>query len=139
MVETAAGHRVLLAPHEAAADFIAATYSFDEVRLEPFAVTGEGRWQVRSTSLHLDLDVGRTTALGVLLALVPRRLAESPAWCTVTDVVARVLVRGVRTRDLPAEPVAERARQRLGHRMGIPEIARAMTSRWISEVPSKIV
>ncbi len=24
-------------------------------------------------------------------------------------------------------------------RMGLPEIARAMTSRWISEVPSKIV
>ena len=25
------------------------------------------------------------------------------------------------------------------HRVGAPEIARAMTSRWISEVPSKIV
>ena len=35
--------------------------------------------------------------------------------------------------DLAAEP------QPVGQRMGIPEIARAITSRWISEVPSKIV
>ena len=34
MVETAAGHRVLLAPHRDAADFIRSTYTFDEVRIE---------------------------------------------------------------------------------------------------------
>ena len=34
MVETAAGHRVLLAPRQEVADFIAATYSFDEVRID---------------------------------------------------------------------------------------------------------
>ena len=34
---------------------------------------------------------------------------------------------------------AEALPQRLRHRICIPEIARAMTSRWISEVPSKIV
>jgi hypothetical protein len=99
MVETAAGHRVLLAPRQEVADFIEATYSFDEVRLEPFAVTEEGdRWSVRSPSLVLDLSVGARTPLGLALRAVPRRLAESPAWCTFTDPVARVVLRGVRTR-----------------------------------------
>lgn len=99
MVETAAGHRVLLAPHEDARDFIAATYSFDEIRLEPFTVTETATgWAVRSDSLHLDLTTGRRTALGWALRAVPGRLAESPAWCTLTDPVARVVLRGVRTR-----------------------------------------
>ena len=35
---------------------------------------------------------------GRLLRVVPARLAESPAWCTVTDPIARVALRGVRTR-----------------------------------------
>jgi hypothetical protein len=99
MVETPAGHRVLLAPHEDAAEFIAATYTFDEVRIEAFALTeSPGRWAVRSDSLTLDLTVGPRTALGWLLRLVPDRLATSPAFCTLTDPVARVVLRGVRTR-----------------------------------------
>lgn len=100
MVATADGRRVLLAPSREVADFVAATYSFDEVRIEPFEVRGSRRvWQVRSASLHLDLVVqGERTLLGRLLRLVPRRLATSPAWCTVTDPIARVVLRGVRTR-----------------------------------------
>ena len=99
MVETAAGHRVLLAPHPEAAAFIEATYSFDEVRLEPITVHEAGpTWRVRSTSLELDLTLGSRTPLGLLLRGVPRRAAESPAWCTITDPVARVVLRGVRTR-----------------------------------------
>jgi len=99
MVETASGHRVLLAPRQGVADFIEATYSFDEVRLEPFSVTADARrWRVRSPSLSLDLTVGGRTPLGLALRAVPRRLAESPTWCTLTDPVARVVLRGVRTR-----------------------------------------
>ncbi|MBF4161070.1 hypothetical protein [Nocardioides acrostichi] len=99
MVATAARRRVLLAPNEEVADFVAATYSFDEVRIEPFAVTGpDDAWAVRSSSLHLDLEVGGRTPLGRLLSLVPDRLATSPAFCALTDPVARVLMRGVRTR-----------------------------------------
>jgi hypothetical protein len=99
MVETAAGHRVLLAPRQEVADFIAATYSFDEIRLEPFEVTvAGGGWQVRSSSLSLDLAVGRRTPLGLALRAVPAAVATSPAWCTLTDPVARVVLRGVRTR-----------------------------------------
>lgn len=99
MVETAAGHRVLLAPRREVADFIAATYTFDEVRLEPIRVrSDDARWRVRSPSLSLDLAVGRRTALGVLLRAVPARVAESPAWCTLVDPVSRVVLRGVRSR-----------------------------------------
>ncbi|WP_240641224.1 hypothetical protein [Nocardioides ferulae] len=104
MVETAAGHRVLLAPHQDAADFIASTYTFDEVRVAPFTATvttlaGAGTtWQVRSADLELDLTLGARTPLGSALRLVPRTLATSPAWCTVTDPVARLALRGVRTR-----------------------------------------
>jgi hypothetical protein len=95
MVETASGHRVLLAPSEEVADFVAATYSFDEVRVEPIVVDG---WSVRSPSLSLDLAVGGRTWLGRLLRMVPRRVAESTWWCALTDPVARLLLRGVRTR-----------------------------------------
>jgi hypothetical protein len=95
MVETAAGHRVLLAPTPEVADFVASTYTFDEVRMESITVNG---WDVSTPSLSLRLAVGARTGLGRLLRLVPSRLAESPAWCTVTDPVARVVLRGVRTR-----------------------------------------
>ncbi|HYF72124.1 MAG TPA: hypothetical protein VD864_04850 [Nocardioides sp.] len=95
MVETAAGHRVLLAPSAEVGDFVASTYSFDEVRIESIAVSG---WDVESASLVLRLEVGGRTALGRVLRWVPRRLARSPAWCAVTDPVARVALRGVRTR-----------------------------------------
>ncbi|MCM0620220.1 hypothetical protein [Nocardioides bruguierae] len=95
MVATAGGRRLLLAPSRAVAEFVASTYTFDEVRVEPFAADG---WRVRSDSLELTLDVGGRTALGTALRLVPRGLAGSPAFSTLTDPVARLLLRGVRTR-----------------------------------------
>jgi hypothetical protein len=99
MVETADGHRVLLAPSREVAEFVEATYLFDEVRVEPVSVeVADGAWEVGTPSLRLTLIVGRRTPLGRLLRAVPRRLAESPAWCALTDPVARVLLRGVRTR-----------------------------------------
>ena len=99
MVETATGHRVLLAPSVDVATFVTATYSFDETRIEPVEVAaGATTWRVRSPSLELDLGLGRRTALGALLRGVPSRLATSPAWCAVTDPVARLLLDGVRTR-----------------------------------------
>jgi len=99
MVETAAGHRVLLAPSSAVAEFVASTYSFDEVRIELFSVVaGPDAWTIRSKSLVLVVDLGAPTALGRLLRLIPDRVAEAPWWCTVTDPVARLALRGVRTR-----------------------------------------
>jgi hypothetical protein len=99
MVETTSGRRVLLAPRPEVAEFIVATYHFDETRIEPVEVVVAARaWSFRSPSLSLDLTVGGRTPVGRLLGLVPARLAESPTWCALTDPVARVVLRGVRTR-----------------------------------------
>lgn len=98
MVERADGHRVLVAPTQEVADFVAATYVFDEVRLEPIAVTGSERWEVRSPSLSLDLALGSRMPLGWLLRSVPSVVATQPWFTRVTDPVARVVMGGVRTR-----------------------------------------
>lgn len=101
MVETAPGHRVLLAPSQEVAAFVATTYRFDEVRIEPVVVTddaAEPGWSVETPSLRLHLALGGRTPLGALLRLVPPRVATAPAWSRVTDPVARLVVRGVRTR-----------------------------------------
>ena len=99
MLEDAAGHRVLVAPSDQVRDFVAATYSFDEEVIEPVSVvdTADG-WQVTTPSLSLRLVVGGRTPLGSLLSVVPARVATSPAWCGLVDPVARVVMRGVRTR-----------------------------------------
>ncbi len=101
MVERADGHRVLLAPSEEVADLVSTTYTFDEVRIEPFEVacaSGSAPWQVGSPSLALSLEVGGRTGLGRLLRVVPPALATSPAFATLADPFARVVMRGVRTR-----------------------------------------
>lgn len=104
MVETADGHRVLLAPREDVADLVASTYSFDEVRVEPVECVAVPTWSTfASPSLRLAVGVGRRTALGWALRAVPRPLAVAPAWTLVTDPAARVLQRGVRTRGRTGE------------------------------------
>ena len=99
MLEDASGHRVLLAPSDQVRDFVASTYSFDEEVIEPVSVvdTADG-WQVTTPSLSLRLVIGGRTPLGAVLGLVPSRLATAPAWCGLIDPVARVVMRGVRTR-----------------------------------------
>lgn len=99
MLEDASGHRVLLAPDERVREFVASTYTFDEHVIEPVLVedTADG-WHVVTPSLSLRLVVGGRTPLGAVLGLVPARVATSPAWCGVVDPVARVVLRGVRTR-----------------------------------------
>ncbi|GGK72643.1 hypothetical protein [Ornithinimicrobium pekingense] len=101
MVERADGHRLLLAPSHEVADFVTGTYTFDETRVEDVAVTGDrsgGRLRVATPSLTLDATLGPRTALGWLLSGIPGRLAASPLLSTLTDPVARVVLRGVRTR-----------------------------------------
>jgi hypothetical protein len=99
MVQLPDGHRVLLAPHDDAVGFVAATYRFDETRVQPLEVeASDQRWLLRSDSLALELTLGGRTGLGRVLRAVPRRLAESPAWCSLTDPFARTLLRGVRTK-----------------------------------------
>ena len=104
MVERRDGHRILLAPSEQVRDLFATTYVFDETRVEPFTVSAGGAagamWVVTSPSLSLRLDIGGRMPVGHLLRLVPPSLAQSPAFATVADPVARVAMRGVRTRGM---------------------------------------
>jgi hypothetical protein len=98
MVQRPDGCRVLLAPDRAVADFVAATYAFDEVRLvgvdvaRPTPVT----WTVAAGPLLLRLRTGRRPLLGRLLRAVPRRLAAHPRWVGLLDRPARLT--GLRTR-----------------------------------------
>jgi hypothetical protein len=99
MVEQPDGHRVLLAPSRVVADFVAATYVFDEVRVTPVEATRDGaRRRVCTGILDIGFTVGRRPLLGLLLRAVPRPLATSPWWIGVVDVVARTVLPGVRTR-----------------------------------------
>lgn len=98
MVERPDGHRILLAPSQAVADFVATTYTFDEVRLVPVSYHKRGREvTVNAGPLDVWLTVGDISPLGRLLRLVPKRLATRPAWLRLIDPVARVLVAGART------------------------------------------
>ena len=98
MVERADGHRLLIAPTDEVADFIGSTYSFDEVRLAPVAWRRvAGGIEATAGPLSLALRLGGLTPLGRLLRVVPRPLAEHPAWLTAISPVASLLVRGVST------------------------------------------
>jgi hypothetical protein len=99
MVERADGHRVLLAPSPAVAEYVGATYAFDEIRTGPVRTTVTGPvWRVDAPPLDLEFTVGRRTTVGWLLRAVPRRLATHPRWITAIDVVASTVLPGVRTR-----------------------------------------
>ena len=107
MLEQADGHRVLVAPTPQVAEFVADTYVFDEVVVSPVgaAVTlgragsPEGsRWDVRAGNLAVRFTVGGRAPLGRLLRAVPGGVAESTTFATLVDPVARVALRGVRTR-----------------------------------------
>ncbi len=106
MVERADGHRILIAPNERVRELVCSTYVFDESRVEPVTLTerrgaGSGsdvEWELVSHSLRLTAGIGARTPLGHLLRLVPRPLATSPEWATLIDPVARIALRGVRTR-----------------------------------------
>jgi hypothetical protein len=107
MLERPDGHRVLIAPSPEVAEFVSATYVFDEVREVPVEAAvdeiGDGtvdgsRWRVSAGPVDIAFTVGSRAALGLLLRAVPRRLATSPSWIGLVDVVARTVLPGVRTR-----------------------------------------
>ncbi|MEW2545353.1 hypothetical protein AB0910_06150 [Streptomyces sp. NPDC047002] len=99
MAERPDGHRLLLAPTREAAGFVAATYLFDTVLVVPVAVTASGpSWTVAAGPLAWRFTAGRRGPLGLALRAVPGPLARRPAWSALTDLPARVLLDGVRTR-----------------------------------------
>ena len=98
MLEQADGHRVLLAPSQQVVDFVATTYTFDEVRLVPVEMHVEGSTaELRAGDLTATIRLGRRTPLGWLLRAVPSRLATSPRWIATIDAIARRVLPGVRT------------------------------------------
>jgi hypothetical protein len=102
MLETGDGHRVLLAPSPELAEFVAATYRFDEVRIvavtvDPMGAEETGRVHVLAGDLDLTFVLGGPTWQGRLLRLVPRALSGRRWWVRLLDLPARLLMPGVRT------------------------------------------
>jgi hypothetical protein len=98
MIEDAAGRRTLLAPTQEVADYVGATYAFDDVVVT--AVTSaltQDRLVVDAGDLRLRAGVGGLTLLGRVLGLVPSKLATHPRWLTLVNPVASRLVKGVAT------------------------------------------
>lgn len=99
MVESVAGHRRLLAPTAELAEFVAATYTFDEVSVVPVEVgPGPREWTVEAGPLRLRFGLGPRGPLGRLLRVVPPALARRPPWIAAVDLPARLVLPGVRTR-----------------------------------------
>lgn len=98
MVQRPDGHRILLAPDDRVAEFVGATYTFDETRFGPvsFAVQGQ-RWTVTGPELTVEFETGGRPPLGHVLAAVPRTLARRRWWTVLQDPIARVVMDGVRT------------------------------------------
>lgn len=106
-VERADGTSLLLAPDDRVAEYVAGTYRFDDVHVvdvharRSIERAGAGDpvrvLDVAAGPLRARIAVGRTTALGRLLRIVPVPLATSPAWLAAIDPVARLLVRGAGT------------------------------------------
>lgn len=99
MIESSAGVRTLVAPSDEIAQYVAATYTFDEVRIQAVRATRtSGCLRVEAADLDLRLEIGARTALGWLLRCVPSPLATSRRFATAIDPIAKRIVRGVRTK-----------------------------------------
>jgi hypothetical protein len=73
MVQLPCGRRILLAPTKEAADLIADTYSFEEVRvLDVAAVLAGQSLTVDAGPLAIRASIGNRALLGTLLRAVPR-------------------------------------------------------------------
>ena len=98
MVQQPSGHRVLLAPRRDVAEFIAATYTFDEVRVvDVSAVLGARALKVDAGPLAIQAVTGARTFLGSALRAVPRRLAVHPRWLSAVNPLAVLAAPGART------------------------------------------
>lgn len=98
MVQLPSGHRILLAPTREVADFVAATYTFDEVRVIGVDVSlGWGTLVVEAGPLTVTAGTGGRTPLGFALRAVPRPLAVHPRWLRAVSPLASLLSPGART------------------------------------------
>lgn len=97
MVEDPGGHRILIAPRQEIADFVASTYAFDEVRIEPVSVEQGDEWSVHTRSLQVRFTPGRRLWVAPVLRLVPGVLRRTAFWARLCNPVARRLMPGVQT------------------------------------------
>ncbi|MGV0109551.1 MULTISPECIES: hypothetical protein [unclassified Arthrobacter] len=98
MMEDSAGVRTLLAPSREIADYVGATYTFDDVvLLEIVSSLDSSRLLVDAGDLQVQAEVGPVTLLGRLLGVLPSRLATHPRWLALINPVASLLVKGVAT------------------------------------------
>ncbi len=97
MIEDAAGHRTLVAPRREVADFIATTYSFDEIVIAPVTVSRESVWRLTSTDLDVTFSPGRQLWVSPLLKAVPAPVRRSSTWARLCNPIASRLMPGVRT------------------------------------------
>lgn len=98
MLERADGRRILFAPSREVADYVAATYSFDDVRVVPVAVQHHAqRLTVTAGPLDLDVRLGRRTPAGWALHVLPDRLTALTWFSRLCDPIARTTMPGVRT------------------------------------------
>jgi hypothetical protein len=97
MIEQPSGHRILIAPRQDVADFVASTYSFDEVRIEPVSVERGDEWSVHTRSLQVRFTPGRPLWVSPLLGLVPGWLRRTSAWARLCSPFASRLMPGVQT------------------------------------------
>lgn len=102
MVAHPDGRRELLAPDDWVADFVASTYTFDDVRIVPVSVRRSGTgakssWRVTAGPLTWEFTVGARHRLGYLLRAVPTPLGRTLTFTRASDVVARLVMPGVRT------------------------------------------
>ena len=97
MVEDAAGRRTLIAPRAEIADFIASTYSFDDVRIEPVSIKQGPEWSLHTRSLQVRFTPGRRLWVSAPLALVPAALRRTALWAKACNPAAGLLLPGVRT------------------------------------------
>lgn len=98
MVQAADGQRLLLAPTTDVAEFVSATYSFDEIRVGDIAaVLSTDQLTVTGAGLDVTAALGGPARFDWLLRLVPALLAGAPWWLRVINPVAGLLVPGVHT------------------------------------------
>lgn len=99
MVEFADGERLLLAPSDAVREFVTATYRFDTTTITGVSYHRRGdSVSVSAGDLEVSFRIGGPTLLGRLLSVAPTAVVTSPWFCTISDPIARVALRGVRTK-----------------------------------------
>jgi hypothetical protein len=129
MLQSADDERVLLAPDDTVAEFVASTYHFDRVEVGRVAAELDAAHLTVSTeNFQARIGIGGAAPIDLLLRLVPRRLAASPRWLTAVDPIASRLVAGVHTHGTAGNGRAEyygvRRSRRItaldGHYRGVP-------------------